>query len=102
MFTREIDAYIDVIQSGELNDLQAQDLQEAGFIAVEQSNLTEDEKTKALEALGVDMPTKLVCVLQRLPSKRLSVFLKHGIDIGSKFDFVESFLNSKKGARYVG
>lgn len=88
MFTREIDAYIEVIQSGELAELQVQDLQEAGFKAVEQSNLTGDEKTKALEALGFHTrPTKLVCVLQRLPSKRLSVFLKHGIDIGGEYDF---------------
>ena len=51
MFTREIDAYIEVIQSGGLTELQVQDLQEAGFKAVESSTLTEDEKTKALDAI---------------------------------------------------
>lgn len=65
----------------------AQDIEHRGS-PVDESSLTETEKTKMLDDLGFDArPTKLVCILQRLPSKRLSVFLKHGIDIGGEYDF---------------
>ena len=103
MFTREIDAYIDVIKNGKLSDLQVQDLQEAGFKAVESSNLNQAEKIEAMKALGFDTrPTKSVCLLHRRTSKRLRVFLEHGIDIGSQFNFVESIQNEKNGASYAG
>ena len=70
-FTEKINAAIKAVQ----------DAQELGVQAINESNLSLEEKDKAFAALGFDVsPGKPVCVLSRPRSERLRMFLKYGIN----------------------
>ena len=77
-FTEKINAAIKAVQ----------DAQELGVQAINQSNLSPEEKDIAFAALGFDVSSgKPICILNRPRSERLRYFLEHGVDMGDKCDF---------------
>lgn len=78
MFTEKINAAIKAVQ----------DAQELGVQAINESNLSLEEKDKAFAALGFDVPPgKPVCVLNRPPmSEELKKLLKEITDSDTDLD----------------
>lgn len=78
-YSKKLNAAIEAVQKA----------QELGVEAMNESNLSEEEKDMAFAALGFDTrPSKLICVLNRPRSERLRAILEYGIDIGDRCDFV--------------